>query len=52
MIRVQDIAPMLIRAEALLCATRAHGEHGAIVRVLTADHGLVAGYVAGARGRE
>lgn len=43
---------MLIRAEALLCATRAHGEHGAIVRVLTADHGLIAGYVAGARGRE
>ncbi len=43
---------MLIRAEALVCATRAHGEHGAVVRVMTADHGLIAGYVAGARGRE
>jgi DNA repair protein RecO (recombination protein O) len=43
---------MLIRADALLCATRAHGEHGAVVRVLTAEHGLVAAYVAGARGRE
>lgn len=42
---------MLLRAEALLCATRAHGEHGVIVRVLTADHGLIAGYVAGGRGR-
>ncbi|WP_298191286.1 recombination protein O N-terminal domain-containing protein [Novosphingobium sp.] len=42
---------MLIRAPAILCASRAHGEHGAVVRLLTADHGLVAGYVAGARGR-
>ena len=42
---------MLIRAEALVCGTRAHGEHGAVVRVMTADHGLIAGYVAGARGR-
>jgi hypothetical protein len=29
-----------------------HGEHGAVVRLLTADHGHVAAYVAGARGRE
>lgn len=43
---------MLIRANALLCAVRAHGEHGAVVRVLTAEHGLVAAYVSGARGRE
>jgi DNA repair protein RecO (recombination protein O) len=43
---------MLIRADALLCAVRAHGEHGAIVRVLTAEHGLIAAYVSGARGRE
>jgi DNA repair protein RecO (recombination protein O) len=42
---------MLIRAPAILCASRAHGEHGAVVRLLTADHGLVAAYVAGARGR-
>lgn len=45
-------ACMLIRANALLCGTRAHGEHGAVVRVLTAEHGLVVAYVAGARGRE
>jgi len=43
---------MLIRAPAILCAARAHGEHGAVVRLLTADHGLLAAYVAGARGRE
>ncbi|WP_353228054.1 recombination protein O N-terminal domain-containing protein [Novosphingobium sp.] len=43
---------MLIRVDALVCATRANGETGAVVRVLTADHGLIAGYVAGARGRE
>ncbi len=42
---------MLIRAPAIICASRAHGEHGAVVRLLTADHGLIAGYVAGARGR-
>ena len=42
---------MLIRASAILCASRAHGEHGAVVRLMTADHGLIAGYVAGARGR-
>ena len=44
--------PMLIRSHALLCAARAHGEHGAVVRALTAEHGLIAAYVAGARGRE
>jgi len=43
---------MLIRANALLCAVRSHGEHGAVVRALTAEHGLVAAYVPGARGRE
>ncbi|MEO0032501.1 MAG: hypothetical protein RIS94_2259 [Pseudomonadota bacterium] len=43
---------MLIRVPALLCSLRAHGEHGGIVRVMTADHGLLAAYVAGARGRE
>jgi DNA repair protein RecO (recombination protein O) len=43
---------MLIRAPAILCSSRAHGEHGAIVRLMTADHGLAAAYVAGARGRE
>ena len=43
---------MLIRAPAILCSSRAHGEHGAIVRLMTADHGPAAAYVAGARGRE
>ena len=42
---------MYIRAPAILCASRAHGETGAILRLLTADHGLVAAYCAGARGR-
>jgi DNA repair protein RecO (recombination protein O) len=37
---------------AIVCAVHLHGETGAIVRVLTAEHGLVAGYVAGARGRQ
>ncbi len=36
---------------ALVCGVRAHGEHGAIVRLLTPDHGLVAGYVRGGRSR-
>ena len=42
---------MHLRAPAILCASRPHGEHGAVVRLLTAEHGLVAAYVAGARGR-
>jgi DNA repair protein RecO (recombination protein O) len=42
---------MQIRAPAIVCAVRLHGETAAIVRMLTAEHGLVAGYVAGARGR-
>ena len=43
---------MSVRTAALLCAARAHGEHGAIVRLMTEHLGLVAGYVAGARGRQ
>jgi len=42
---------MEIRAPAIVCASRAHGETAAIVRVMTRDHGLLAGYVAGGRGR-
>lgn len=42
---------MEIREPAIVCAIRPHGETAGIVRLLTADHGLVAGYVAGARGR-
>jgi DNA repair protein RecO (recombination protein O) len=40
-----------IDAAAIFCALRSHGEHGAVVRMLTRDHGLQAAYVRGARGR-
>ncbi|MFU7529551.1 DNA repair protein RecO [Qipengyuania sp. ASV99] len=43
---------MNLRAPAILIATRAHAETAAIVRLLTEEHGLVAGYVAGGRGRQ
>jgi DNA repair protein RecO (recombination protein O) len=36
---------------AIICALRGHGEHGAIVRLMTPERGLVAAYVRGARGR-
>lgn len=36
---------------ALVVAFRAHGEHGAIVRLMTPEHGLQSAYVRGARGR-
>lgn len=39
----------VIRSEALVCAVRRHGEHGAVVRLLTPEHGLQSGYVRGAR---
>ena len=42
---------MQIRAQAIIVAVRQHGEHGAVVRALTADHGLLAGYVRGGRSR-
>ena len=42
---------MDLRSAAILCASRPHGETAAIVRFLTPQHGLVAAYVAGARGR-
>jgi len=42
---------MLFRAEAIILAVRHHGEHGAIVRALTAEHGLQPGYVRGGRSR-
>ncbi|WP_033073314.1 DNA repair protein RecO [Sphingopyxis sp. MWB1] len=40
-----------LNAEAIVCALRAHGEHGAILRALTREAGLVAGYVRGGRSR-
>lgn len=42
---------MRIDTEAIVCALRAHGEHGAVVRVMTPGEGLQAAYVRGARGR-
>ena len=42
---------MRVVAPAIVLALRTHGEHGAVVRVLTAEHGLQAAYVRGARGR-
>lgn len=36
---------------AIVCALRNHGEHGAVVRLMTPAHGLQAAYVRGARGR-
>jgi DNA repair protein RecO (recombination protein O) len=42
---------MRIETKAIVCALRSHGEHGAVVRLMTPDHGLQAAYVRGARGR-
>jgi DNA repair protein RecO (recombination protein O) len=36
---------------AIVCALRSHGEHGAVVRLMTREDGLQAAYVRGARGR-
>ncbi|BEV02016.1 recombination protein O N-terminal domain-containing protein [Novosphingobium olei] len=43
---------MNLRALAILCSVRAHGEHGAIVRLLTSEQGLQAAYIPGAKGRD
>lgn len=37
--------------EAIVCAVQRHGDSGAIVRLLTADAGLIAGYVRGGQSR-
>ena len=42
---------MHLRAPAILLASRAHGETAVVARMLSEDHGVVAGYVAGGRGR-
>lgn len=42
---------MRFATSAIVVALRPHGEHGAIVRLMTPDHGLQAAYVRGARGR-
>jgi len=43
---------MQLSSAAIVCSTRPHGETGAVARVLTREAGMVAGYVAGARGRQ
>lgn len=42
---------MRFETAAIVCALRNHGEHGAVVRLMTPEHGLQAAYVRGARGR-
>ncbi len=42
---------MQLIATAILMSVRAHGEHGAIVRALTAEAGVQPGYVRGGRSR-
>ena len=43
---------MRIETRAIVCALRNHGEHGAVVRLMTPEHGLQAAYVRGAKGRQ
>jgi DNA repair protein RecO (recombination protein O) len=43
---------MNLRAPAIVCAARPHGETAVIARLLTAQEGMVAAYVAGGRGRQ
>jgi DNA repair protein RecO (recombination protein O) len=35
--------------DAIICSVLPHGEHGAVVRMLSAEEGILAGYVKGAR---
>lgn len=42
---------MHILTRAIVCAVRGHGEHGAIVRLMTPTDGLQPGYVRGGRSR-
>lgn len=43
---------MHVRAPAILIAARPHGETAVVARLLTEEFGVVAGYVAGGRGRQ
>lgn len=43
---------MRFTTPAIVVALRPHGEHGAIVRLMTPDQGLQAAYVRGAKGRQ
>ena len=40
-----------LRTSAIICSVRQHGEHGAVVRSMTPENGIVSGYVRGARSR-
>lgn len=42
---------MRLETQAIICAVRPHGEHGAIVRALTPADGMQAGYVRGGKSR-
>jgi DNA repair protein RecO (recombination protein O) len=42
---------MRLETQAIVCAVRPHGEHGAIARLLTPADGLQPGYVRGGRSR-
>ena len=42
---------MRIETPAIVCGLLTHGEHGAVVRLMTPEHGLQPAYVRGARGR-
>ena len=42
---------MRLTTPAIVVALRPHGEYGAVVRLMTPEHGLRAAYVRGARGR-
>ena len=43
---------MQLRATTIICAARPHGETAVIARFLSENHGLIAAYVAGGRGRQ
>jgi DNA repair protein RecO (recombination protein O) len=43
---------MRTETKAIVCGLRSHGEHGAVVRLMTPEQGLVAAYIRGARGRQ
>jgi DNA repair protein RecO (recombination protein O) len=42
---------MRLETQAIICAVRPHGEHGAIVRAFTRPDGMLPGYVRGGRSR-
>ncbi len=42
---------MHLRAQALILSVRQHGEHNAVVRCLTREAGMIAGYIRGGRSR-